>query len=141
MDKVLPMLAPAFDTYIGQVVKDIIGPDFIWTDVLHQLDTLKDKPLRTLNHLDPAWQFRMLTERLGEFGHPFAHNNRSRLCLSRNQLTHGDDTTQAVAESCDDTTTLRRHPEDYSLAVAATENLCEWSPRISSRILSTSASE
>jgi len=95
----LHTLAPALDTYIGQVMQDIIGPDLVWTDVLNQLDKLRGKPPRTLNRLDPALQFRMLTERLGDLGFPFDRNNRSRLFstygqmlrLSRNQLAHGDD--------------------------------------------------
>src|SRR5699024_2780643 len=98
-DKALHTLAPALDTYIGQVMQDIIGPDLVWTDVLNQLDKLRGKPPRTLNRLDPALQFRMLTERLGDLGFPFDRNNRSRLFstygqmlrLSRNQLAHGDD--------------------------------------------------
>ncbi|WP_022870176.1 Swt1 family HEPN domain-containing protein [Yaniella halotolerans] len=102
VDKALHTLAPALDTYISHVMADILGPELAWTEVLSQLDRLKGKPPRTLNRRDPALQFRMLTERLGELGHPFDRHNRSRLFstygqmlrLHRNQLAHGDDSVE-----------------------------------------------
>src|SRR5690625_5793939 len=65
-DQALFILSPALDRHITKIIAELIGPDVPWTYVLQELDHMKGKIPQDLSRRDPAIQFRMITERLGE---------------------------------------------------------------------------
>src|SRR5690625_5625575 len=103
-DQALLILSPALDAHIEKVIADVIGHDVPWTYVLEELDKMRGKNPQKLSRRDPAVQFRMITERLGELGYPFDRQNRNRLFstygqmlrLARNQLSHPDDQIEPI---------------------------------------------
>ncbi|GAA4477719.1 hypothetical protein GCM10023190_17910 [Enteractinococcus fodinae] len=103
-DTALLTLSPALDDHITRVIAKLIGDDVPWPYVLQELDSLKGRGPVELSRRDPAVQYRMLTERLGDLGYPFDRNNRHRLFstygqmlrLARNQLSHPDDVIEPV---------------------------------------------
>jgi len=103
-DQALFILSPALDRHITKIIAELIGPDVPWTYVLQELDHMKGKIPQDLSRRDPAIQFRMITERLGDLGYPFDRENRNRLFstygqmlrLARNQLSHPDEAIEPV---------------------------------------------
>lgn len=103
-DKALVTLTPALDQHITQIIGPLIGRDVPWTYVLKELDSLKGKTRTDFSRRDPAVQYRMLTERLGDLGFPFDKDNRQRLFstygqmlrLAQNQFAHANDEIEPV---------------------------------------------
>ncbi|WP_454860634.1 DUF3320 domain-containing protein [Promicromonospora soli] len=102
-----------------------------WTSVLEELDVARRRPVRRYNAGDVQSQLRMLTERLGDLGHPFDKGGDrlvstlgNYLRILRNAEKHNDPLTAMDAVRTHDCCSrLLQHFEDQTGARVATDHL------------------
>lgn len=126
LDHIEGRLSPLIDSHLADRLD---GKP--WTSVLEELDVARKRPVRRYNAGDVQSQLRMLTERLGDLGHPFDKGGDrlvstlgNYLRILRNAEKHNDPLTAMDAVRTHDCCArLLQHFKDQDGARVATDHL------------------